>query len=40
MRNTKESFFLRGPRLGNLEIITIEVYTHFKITEVSEDHGM
>lgn len=24
MRNTKESFFLKGPRLGNLEIITIE----------------
>lgn len=39
MRNTKESFFLKGPRLGNLEIITIEVYTHFKVAEVSENHG-
>lgn len=42
MRNTKESFFLKGPRLGNLEIVTIEVhvYTHFRVAEVSENHGI
>lgn len=25
LRNTKETFYIKGPKLGNLEIVTIEV---------------
>lgn len=40
MRNIKELFFLKGLRLGNLEIIIIEVYTYFKVVEVFENYGI
>lgn len=40
MRNIKELFFLKGLRLGNLEIIIIEVYMYFKVVEVFENYGI
>lgn len=40
MRNIKELFFLKGLRLGNLEIIIIEVYIYFKVVEVFENYGI
>lgn len=40
MRNIKELFFLKGLRLGNLEIIIIEVYIDFKVVEVFENYGI
>lgn len=40
MRNIKELFFLKGLRLGNLEIIIIEVYTYFKVVEVFGNYGI
>lgn len=42
MRNIKELFFLKGLRLGNLEIVIIEVYVYiyFRVVEVFENYGI